>query len=172
MSSNIEYWYDSHHTGALRVIDYNKHLIYGSDPKELYWVVSFTLLDNNNNIIVDFHNKKTHYGKVFLNAKYINRRNILKWEDGNQWLRIRHNPNILLNKLNQSGQTNKNTKKSKKNKNGGFIEYPAKMETQFEPIQPEIDTDRNNSPIQDSVNNVMKQRQEQTNTLNKLQNKN
>lgn len=162
--SNIEYWFDPNHTGALRIIDYNKHLIYGSDPKELYWVVHFKLLDNHT-IIVDFHNKKTHHGKVFLNAKYINRRNILKWEDGNQWLRIRHNPTLLINNL-----SNKNTKKNIKY--GGFIEYPTKIESNFEPIQPELDTNSNNSPIQDSVNNVMAKTQENTDTLNKLQNKN
>ena len=29
----MEYWYDPRHTGALRVIDTKKQIIYGSDPK-------------------------------------------------------------------------------------------------------------------------------------------
>jgi hypothetical protein len=94
----MEYWFDRRHTGALRVIDNEKKLIYGSDPQEEFWVVSFKV-EKDNKITVDFHSKKTHHGKVILLATYESRRNVLHWEDGNQWLRIRHNPSILLNRL-------------------------------------------------------------------------
>ena len=39
----MEYWYDPRHTGAIRVIDHKNNKIYGSDPKEPYWVVSLNL---------------------------------------------------------------------------------------------------------------------------------
>lgn len=57
----MEYWYDPRHTGAIRVIDHKNNKIYGSDPKEPYWVVSFESL--NDCLIVDFRSKKTHHGK-------------------------------------------------------------------------------------------------------------
>jgi hypothetical protein len=65
----LEYWYDKHHTGALRIIDHANKVIYGSDPKELEWKVVFEPIQPNT-ILVNFHSKKTHYGKVFLNASY------------------------------------------------------------------------------------------------------
>jgi len=94
----MEYWYDPRHTGAIRVIDHKNNKIYGSDPKEPYWVVSFESI--NDCLIVDFRNKKTHHGKKMLKTNYENRNMTLHWEDGNKWRRIKQNPNILLNKLN------------------------------------------------------------------------
>ena len=94
-----EYWYDPQHTGALRIIDYENSLIYGSDPNEPYWVVSFKTVDKGNSLIVDFHNKKTHHGRVILKTTYKDRRMTLHWEDGNKWRRIKQDPNILLQKV-------------------------------------------------------------------------
>ncbi len=98
MKTEMEYWYDPNHTGALRIIDHNKGLIYGSDPKEPYWIVSFETLKKDT-LIVDFRNKKTHHGKKMLSTKYEDRKMTLHWEDGNKWRRIRQDPRILLNKI-------------------------------------------------------------------------
>ena len=96
---NMEYWYDPQHTGALRVIDYEKKRIYGSDPKEPYWCVSFDVV-RNGTILVNFTNKKTHHGKKMLITKYEDRNMTLHWEDGNKWMRMKQDPTILLSKLN------------------------------------------------------------------------
>ena len=91
----MEFWFDPRHTGALRIIDYKKGLIYGSDPNEPHWVVSFEKITDDS-IKVNFENKKTHHGKQVMIAKYSNRRNNLNWPDTNVWLRIRQDPRILL----------------------------------------------------------------------------
>ena len=96
----MEYWYDPNHTGALRIIDHNKQIIYGSDPKDSFWVVQFE--KNKNILIVNFKNKKTHHGKKILLTKYEDRNMTLHWEDGNKWRRIKQNPMILLTKLNNT----------------------------------------------------------------------
>lgn len=90
-----EFWYDSHHTGALRIIDYDNKIVYGSDPNEPHWKCSFKVLSQNS-ILVDFRPKKTHHGKKEMIAIYKSRRNRLEWPDSNVWLRIRHDPRILI----------------------------------------------------------------------------
>jgi hypothetical protein len=89
--NKIEYWYDKNHTGALRKIDYVKHIISGDDPREENWNVSFKLIKKNS-IEIDFTNKITHHGKKIMTATYKNRRNNLEWSDGNIWFRIRTKP--------------------------------------------------------------------------------
>ena len=94
----MEYWYDPRHTGALRVIDTKKQIIYGSDPNEPYWVVTYKKL-NSHSLEVHFDDKRTHHGKNVLVTNYEDRNMTLHWEDGNKWKRIKMDPNILLNKL-------------------------------------------------------------------------
>ena len=53
MKTEMEFWYDPNHTGALRIIDHNKGLIYGSDPKEPYWIVSFETLKKDTLIVIN-----------------------------------------------------------------------------------------------------------------------
>ena len=91
----IEYWYDSHHTGTLRILDHNTKTIYGSDPKELRWKVFFDYKDGNT-LVVDFQNKNKHHGRTVLETTYKNMRNELQWSDGNVWRRIRLDPSIVL----------------------------------------------------------------------------
>ena len=94
----MEFWYDPNHTGNLRILDHKKKIIYGSDPKEKYWVVSFDYEDKNKKILkVDFSNKKTHHGNKVLITKYEDRNMTLHWQDGNKWRRIKNDPRILLN---------------------------------------------------------------------------
>ena len=52
----VEYWYDPNHTGCLRIIDHAKNTIYGSDPTEHFWQVTFEML-NSTKLNVDFTNK-------------------------------------------------------------------------------------------------------------------
>lgn len=94
----MEYWYDPNHTGALRIIDYTENKIYGSDPNEPLWVVTFDRLGTNR-LIVDFRNKDTHHGKNILKTEYEDRRMTLHWEDGNKWRRLKQDPLILLRKV-------------------------------------------------------------------------
>jgi len=98
MTQTLEFWYDSNHTGGLRIIDYNKGYIYGSDPKEPYWRVSFEALTKDT-LIVDFHAKNTHHGKKIMSTKYEDRKMTLHWEDGNKWRRMKQDPRILLNRI-------------------------------------------------------------------------
>ena len=93
--SRVEFWYDHHHTGALRIIDYGTQMIYGSDPKERQWECSFDVKPPHS-IRVDFRSKKTHRGNKEMVATYTHHRNRLEWPDGNVWFRIRHDPRILL----------------------------------------------------------------------------
>tara|TARA_B100001250_G_scaffold413734_1_gene448854 strand:+ start:763 stop:1068 length:306 start_codon:yes stop_codon:yes gene_type:complete len=99
MSNQIEYWYDPNHTGTLRILDNTKKIIYGSDPKELEWKVSFTNKDKNT-LIVDFNTKNKHHGRTILQTTYKNMRNELHWSDGNIWKRIRLDPSIVINYYN------------------------------------------------------------------------
>ncbi len=92
----MEYWYDPNHTGCLRIVDTKKQIIYGSDPTEKYWVVTYTH-KNKSTLVVDFRNKKTHHGKKDLVTKYEDRNMTLHWEDGNKWRRIKNNPFLLMN---------------------------------------------------------------------------
>jgi hypothetical protein len=93
--SLVEFWYDHHHTGALRVIDYGTRKVYGSDPQEQAWECPFDMISPHS-IRVNFRSKKTHRGKKEMIAVYTARRNRLEWPDGNVWLRVRHDPRILL----------------------------------------------------------------------------
>ncbi len=97
----MEFWYDPKHTGALRIIDHKKKQIYGSDPTEPVWVVSFDMLKQKQKccLIVDFQNKDTHHGKNILKTTYEDRNMTLHWEDGNKWKRLKQDPRILLNAL-------------------------------------------------------------------------
>ena len=96
----LEFWYDPNHTGGLRIIDYSKMIIYGSDPNEPYWCVTFELLkQKTKRLIVNFENKKTHHGKTILSSCYEDRNMTLHWEDGNKWRRLKQDPRILLNKV-------------------------------------------------------------------------
>ena len=94
----LEYWYDPNHTWCLRIIDYTKNIIYGSDPNELFWHVTLEVI-NSNKLKVDFSNKKTHHGKKIMTTEYEDRRMTLHWEDGNKWRRMRNDPTILLKNL-------------------------------------------------------------------------
>ena len=91
----MEYYYDPNHTGTLRVLDPQKRVIYGSDPKELRWKVFFTYADRHT-LNVDFSTKNKHYGATHLTATYKENRNQLHWSDGNIWRRIRLDPSIVL----------------------------------------------------------------------------
>ena len=95
MSEPIEYWYDPNHTGTLRILDHNTNTIYGSDPKELKWKVSFTKKDAHT-LIVDFQTKNKHHGRNILKTTYKNMKNELHWSDGNIWRRIRLDPSIVI----------------------------------------------------------------------------
>jgi len=92
---NIEYWYDPQHTGAVRVLDHNKRIIYGSDPKLLTWKVQFEPKDSHT-LLVDFRSKEKHYSRTQITATYRNKNNELYWDDGNVWKRIRVDPRIVL----------------------------------------------------------------------------
>jgi hypothetical protein len=94
----LEYWFDTHHTGCMRIIDHNKQIIYGSDPKEKQWQVSFTYKPNTNKktLVIDFATKRTHRVHKIMIATYIDRQNSLLWNDDNIWQRIRVNPRTVL----------------------------------------------------------------------------
>jgi len=98
MAKQVEYWFDTHHTGCIRIIDHDKKIIYGSDPAEKYWRASFIYEPNtkNKSLIIDFSTKRTHRVNKMMNARYMNNRNLLHWNDGNIWKRIRVDPNIVL----------------------------------------------------------------------------
>jgi hypothetical protein len=90
-----EYWYDPKHTGALRIIDKKKNIIFGSDPGEKKWRAYIEEISDTE-MIVDFGPKKTHRNYKIFVAKYTNRRQQLEWyalgkggELDNTWLRIR-----------------------------------------------------------------------------------
>ena len=78
-----------------------KKQIYGSDPNEPLWGVSFDMLKQKQKccLIVDFQNKDTHHGKNILKTTYEDRNMTLHWEDGNKWKRMKQDPRILLNAL-------------------------------------------------------------------------
>jgi hypothetical protein len=106
----FEYWYDPNpeHLGAIRIIDYKEHKIYGSDPDLPYWTVSFDIV-NKDDIKINFHSKKTHKIKKILYAKFVNNRQnlnfrLLQKDDPvkdkiNSWEKIGQNPEILIKKL-------------------------------------------------------------------------
>ena len=103
----FEYWYDPNpeHLGAIRIIDYQDHKIYGSDPDLPYWVVSYKLIDKDD-FKIDFHSKKTHKVQKILFAKLVNDGQNLNFrvhqkDDPiknkiNSWQKIGQNPEILL----------------------------------------------------------------------------
>ena len=94
---SCEYWYDARHTGALRVVDHDTLMIYGSDPKEKEWRVPFEYVDASRaRLRVDFCSKKTHHGARVMEPTYAERRNVLRWPDGNEWRRLRVDPSIVL----------------------------------------------------------------------------
>lgn len=82
----------------MRVLDRKTSTIHGTDPSENRWSVSFKHLGSAR-IQVDFTTKSTHRGKQVLIATYEARRNVLHWEDGNQWLRMRQSPRHLIDIL-------------------------------------------------------------------------
>lgn len=97
--SHREYWFDTHHTGALRVIDHKTGHIYGSDPREPQWCVPFTCMGGRTApraLRVDFHRKKTHRHHQIMCPTYVARRQILRWPDGNEWHRVRVDPHLVL----------------------------------------------------------------------------
>ena len=98
-TARYEYWYDSHHTGALRVLDHGTMQIYGSDPAEAHWKVPFQYGRTRNELEVHFDSKKTHRVHQCMKPVYRCRRQILKWPDGNEWRRIRVNPNRVLQQV-------------------------------------------------------------------------
>lgn len=96
----LEYWYDTHHTGCIRIIDHNTQQIYGSDPKEKKWNVTFEYKPNTTKkvLLIDFTTKKTHRVHKHMVAVYEDNRNTLHWlNDDNKWMRIRVNPEIVIN---------------------------------------------------------------------------
>ena len=95
-----EFWYDAHHTGALRVVDHERLCLYGSDPSEKNWTVSFEYVDaKKSGLRVDFQNKRTHHGRRIMEPRYTQRRQILAWPDGNEWRRVRVDPRIVLSMI-------------------------------------------------------------------------
>jgi hypothetical protein len=105
MTDRYEYWYDPKHTGALRIIDKTKKIIYGSDPGEKKWIALIEYVSENE-MIVDFGPKKTHRNNKIFNAKYTNRRQNIQWrargktELDNTWLRIRVPLENVLSQIN------------------------------------------------------------------------
>jgi hypothetical protein len=95
---DYEFWYDSHHTGAIRVVDRRMSFIYGSDPGEEAWRVAF-IVTSRDTILVDFSTKETHRGATQMIAIYEKQRNELHWPDRNVWLRMRVDPRKLLGRL-------------------------------------------------------------------------
>ncbi len=91
-----EFWFDSHHTGAIRIIDHQRRVIHGSDPREKRWTVPFTYGKNRNHLVVDFSTKKTHRHCQHMEPVYRARRQVLHWPDGNEWRRIRVDPRLVL----------------------------------------------------------------------------
>ena len=123
----FEYWYDPNpeHCGAIRIIDYKDHKIYGSYPDLPYWDVPFEIIDQNN-IKIDFHLKKTHKIQKILYATFLNQRQNLNFRINqkddpvkdkiNSWQKIGQNPEILINLLvNNLKSITKKKVKSKKN---------------------------------------------------------
>lgn len=123
----FEYWYDPNpeHCGAIRIIDYKDHKIYGSNPDLPYQAVTFEIIDQDD-IKIDFHLKKTHKIQKILYAKFLNQRQNLNFRINqkddpvkdkiNSWQKIGQNPEILLNLLvNNLKSITKKKVKSKKN---------------------------------------------------------
>ena len=94
----MEIWFDRKHTGALRVVDTQRGIIHGSDPKEARWSVHFEALDARR-MRVDFGTKRTHHGRRIMVAEYMRRKTELHWPDGNVWLRVRTDPRPVLQHL-------------------------------------------------------------------------
>ena len=96
---SVEFWFDKHHRGALRIIRDNQ--IHGTDrmrdgsSKEWYANI---VQKTGRHIRVDFRSKPWHSGKMELWALYGSGNNTLEWEDGNIWFRIRSNPQKLFQK--------------------------------------------------------------------------
>ena len=121
----FEYWYDPNpeHLGAIRIIDYQNHKIYGSDPDLPYWVVSYEEIGKND-FKIDFHSKKTHKVQKILFAKLVNDGQNLNFrvhqnDDPiknkiNSWEKIGQNPEILFNLMPLQIKTNKKKKNKKK----------------------------------------------------------
>lgn len=120
----FEYWYDPNpeHLGAIRIIDYKDHKIYGSDPDLPYWSVPFEIIDKDD-LKIDFHLKKTHKIQKILYAKFLNQRQNLNFRVNqkddpvkdkiNSWQKIGQNPEILINnlKINTKKKVSKTIKK-------------------------------------------------------------
>ena len=99
-----EFWYDSYHTGALRVVDHHRRRIHGSDPAERTWTVPFEYVDAKKSVLrVDFESKKTHRGRRIMDPRYIRQRQVLAWPDGNEWRRLRGDPRIVLGMISERG---------------------------------------------------------------------
>lgn len=121
----FEYWYDPNpeHLGAIRIIDYQDHKIYGSDPDLPYWVVSYQLIGKDD-FKIDFHSKKNHKVQKILFAKLVNNGQNLNFrvhqnDDPiknkiNSWEIIGQNPEILFNLMPLQIKTNKKKKNKKK----------------------------------------------------------
>ena len=110
----LEYWFDSNpeHDGAIRVIDYNQQIIYGSDPDLPIWIVKFEYVDKKQ-IRIDFSTKKTHIYNKILYATFTNNNQLLRFTINKHdklprfstfkggWQKIGCNPSILINYLNK-----------------------------------------------------------------------
>lgn len=97
----MELWYDTHHTGALRIIDFNTHTITGSDPECQLWTVPFTFFGKKK-ICIDFHSKPTHKKNKILYAKFHDK-NLLSFYKTNTldspintWMKVGHDPTYLI----------------------------------------------------------------------------
>lgn len=96
-------WYDSHHTGAVRIMDENKQTIIGSDPDLPVWTVSYVPF-RKNAICIDFHSKANHKEKKILYARRTPRKLFFyKSKDMNEpinvWYRIGQDPRILFENI-------------------------------------------------------------------------
>ena len=92
-----EYWFDSHHRGALRIIRDNK--VHGTDRmrdgSSQRWHANI-VQKTGRRIRVDFRTKSWHGGRVELWALYGPGNNTLEWEDGNVWHRMWSDPSKLF----------------------------------------------------------------------------
>ncbi len=97
----MELWYDTHHKGAIRVINYKTQTITGSDPDCDLWTVPFSFLSKKK-ICIDFHSKPTHKKNKILYAKYHDGNSLSFYKTSNfekpvnTWMKIGHDPTNLI----------------------------------------------------------------------------
>lgn len=96
-------WYDSHHQGALRILNEKDQKIIGSDPDLLFWEVPFVKCKKNV-IRIDFHGKATHKANKVLYARRTPRKLFFYKTSAlenpiNIWHHVGHDPTILFDRI-------------------------------------------------------------------------